>query len=83
MLLKRDELLLCRAVLAMKKIPTILLANYFQVNGRAMLLLQRPKCSVEEVAFTEKLFILTKNWLAGRQTCPAATGKLLVLKDCF
>ena len=68
----------------MKKIPMILLANYFQVNGRAMLLLQRLKCSVENVAFTdEKLFILTKNWLAGRQTCPAAKGKLVVLKDCF
>lgn len=68
----------------MKKIPMILLANYFQVNGRAMLLLQRLKCSVEDVAFTdEKLFILTKNWLAGRQTCPAAKGKLVALKDCF
>lgn len=62
----------------------MLLANYFQVNDRAMLLLQRLKCSVEDVAFTdEKLFVLTKNWLAGRQTGPAAKGKLVVLEDCL
>lgn len=68
----------------MKKLPMMLLANYFQVNGRATLLPQRLKCSVEDVTFTdEKLFILTKNWLAGRQTSPAAKGKLVVLKDCF
>lgn len=68
----------------MKKISMLLLANYFQVIGRAALLLQRVKYSVEDVPFTaEKLFILTKNWLAGGQTCPAAKRKLVVQRDCF
>lgn len=68
----------------MKKISMLLLANYFQVIGRAVLLLQRMKYSVEDAAFTgEKLFILTRNWLAGRQTCPAVKRKLVVQRDCF
>lgn len=68
----------------MKKISMLLLANYSQVIGRAVLLLQRVKHSVEDVPFTdEKLFILTKNWLAGRQACPAAKRKLVVQRDCF
>lgn len=68
----------------MKKIPMMFPANYFQVHDRTILLLQRLECSAEDVAFTdEKLFILIKNWLAGRQTCPDAKGKFVVLKDCF
>lgn len=68
----------------MKKISMMLPANYFQVNDRTMLLLERMERSAEDIAFTdEKFFILIKNWLSGRQTCPAAKGKFVVLKDCF
>lgn len=68
----------------MKKIPVMLPADYFQVHDRTMLLLQSLERSAEGVAFTdEKFFILIKNWLSGRQTCPAAKGKYVVLKVCF